>query len=304
MLAQLDLAIGLLEDCSTDAVELEHTVHEIRKAIKRLRALLRLQRRALGPKRFARENAALRDCGGRLAGARDAAVMAGTLARVVDGEPDELSRSGAVASLLGELRDERERASGSTLGDEGIRAQVLGELRAGRRRLAKWSERGGDPSGSLERGLEDLYRRGRKRSRGAREGYDVLVWHGWRKRVKDLRYVTETLMEVEPQPGHGARELRRITRRADRLGELLGEEHDLALLAALVKERARHFDGERATQRALARSIARRRRRLRKQILRDGAQLYAAPPRRFVRALRALSFEAERAWRGASKARP
>ena len=49
-------------------------MHETRKALKRLRALVRLLREELGEQAFERENAALRDVARRLAGARDAEV--------------------------------------------------------------------------------------------------------------------------------------------------------------------------------------------------------------------------------------
>jgi ubiquinone biosynthesis protein UbiJ len=76
---------------------------------------------------------------------------------------------------------------------------------------------------------------------------------------------------------------RRIARRADRLGEMLGEEHDLALLEARVRERSRQFAGERKTRKRLLELIASRRRKLRKRALREGERLYRRPPRRFLR---------------------
>jgi hypothetical protein len=77
--------------------------------------------------------------------------------------------------------------------------------------------------------------------------------HMWRKRVKDLRYASEMLDRVDPAEGRGTARrsrttrwrkrrqrhgetnaIRRIARRADELGELLGDEHDLVLLATRV----------------------------------------------------------------------
>src|SRR5947209_5639299 len=57
-LGQLDLAIDLL---GADGVPDAKSVHEIRKALKRLRALVRVLRHELGEEAFSRENAALRD---------------------------------------------------------------------------------------------------------------------------------------------------------------------------------------------------------------------------------------------------
>jgi hypothetical protein len=318
VLGQLDLAIELLESHrgaarpATDAPDAEparrepdaaaargaEIVHDTRKALKRLRALLRLLRDELGPKRYARENAALRDCGRRLAGARDAEVMLATLDSLVGRDPARLQRSAAVRQLHAQLLAERDTAAIHAIGDPRVRAEVLGELRAVRARAERWQlrERGFK---LLAPGLERVYRRGRsdmrvvrraaKRTTGKRRarakrrraiaGQSVTALHVWRKRVKDLRYAAETL----DRGGKRYRPVRRIARRADRLGEMLGEEHDLALLEARVRERRRQFAGERKTRERLLKLIAARRRRLRKRALREGQRLYERRPRRFVR---------------------
>jgi hypothetical protein len=133
--------------------------------------------------------------------------------------------------------------------------------------------------------------------------------HEWRKRVKDLRYAAEMLDRADPDDrADGGRDkrgrrrrkrargsgdagyLHRIARRADELGELLGDEHDLVLLATRVRAgRAGAPKAERVgrgTRRALLTLIARRRKRLRKQALRDGRRLYRRTPKEFLRRVR------------------
>jgi CHAD domain-containing protein len=305
ILGQLDLAIELLERYPAESGG-ERTVHEIRKALKRLRALLTLLRSELGAKRYARENAALRDCGRRLAGARDAEVMLGTLDSIVRRDPAHFTRSSAVRTLRAQLLAERDTATAHAIDDPRVRGDVVLELRAVRARVERWEfrERGFK---LLAPGLESIYRRGRgsmriarrraaaerpgekrrrrKHSRrggvGRRAGWDpsVEALHVWRKRVKELRYAAETLDRGSKryQP------VRRVARRADRLGEMLGEEHDLALLEARVRERSRQFAGERKVRKRLLALIAARRRKLRKRALREGERLYRRRPRRLVR---------------------
>ena len=70
---QLDLATEALEDGS--AQNRDEAVHEARKALKRLRALVRVARDELGDDVYRRENVAFRDAGRKLAGSRDAAVV-------------------------------------------------------------------------------------------------------------------------------------------------------------------------------------------------------------------------------------
>ncbi len=280
ILGQLDVAVELLESYRGGTGE--HTVHETRKALKRLRALLVLLRAELGGKRYARENAALRDCGRRLAGARDAEVMLGTLDSLVQRDPSRFTRSAAVRTLRAQLLAERDTAAAHAIHDPRVRGEVVIELLAVRARVERWElrERG---FRLLAPGLEDIYTRGRGRMRVARRRQSVEALHAWRKRVKELRYAAETL----DRGGKSYKPVRRVARRADRLGEMLGEEHDLALLEARVRERSRQFfAGERKTRKRLLALIASRRRKLRKRALREGERLYQRPPRRFVRRLK------------------
>jgi CHAD domain-containing protein len=291
ILGQLDLAIELLDNYpqrpggpiaarhidSLQAAD-EWTVHEIRKVLKRLRALMRLLRPRLGPKRFARENAALRDCGRRLAGARDAEVMLSTLDALCGRHPAKLAGSRGVERLRAQLRTERDRAAATAIRDPRLRGAVADDLRAVRERVAGWELTLRDAK-LVGPGLERLYRQGRRDLRGARRHKDSEALHQWRKRVKDLRYVAETL-------DRGDRHVHRVARRADRLGETLGEEHDLALLARAVRRRPKHFAGDRPARKTLLKLIARRRAKLRRRALRDGERLYRRRPRAFVRRLR------------------
>ena len=93
--------------------------------------------------------------------------------------------------------------------------------------------------------------------------------------------------------GGKAAYIRRVARRADDLGELLGEEHDLALLAARVRAEAKAGRASgppgAGTRRVLLRLIARRRRKLRRRALRDGERLYGRAPEKFVRRVRAAA---------------
>ncbi len=276
VLGQLDLAIELLEGYRGG--DGDTTVHDTRKALKRLRALLRMLRDELGKKRYARENAALRDCGRRLAGARDAEVMLATLDSLVGRDSARLQRSPSVRQLHAQLLAERDTAATHAIGDAHVREEVLGELRAVRARAERWELRERDFK-LVAPGLERIYRRGRSGRRKARRSPSVIALHVWRKRVKELRYAAETL----DRGGKRYKPVRRIARRADRLAEMLGEEHDLALLEARVRQRRRQFAGERKTRKRLLKAIAQRRRRLRKRALREGERLYRRPPRRFVR---------------------
>jgi CHAD domain-containing protein len=315
-LAQLDLALEQLQGRRGEPPN-ARSVHETRKALKRLRALLRLLDGTLEKEAFARENAALREIGQRLAGARDADVMLQTLDRLLERHPRKLARRRSLLELRSQLRSERDRAAARTLGDTAARARLIAELRAVRGHVASWQLPDGGAAAIAEPGLERLYRQGRKRYRraSARKGDHGLAMHQWRKRVKDLRYAAEMLERRDPARGKGSgggkgsgrgngsshrkrgrghvkpagkrsRRLRELARRADKLGELLGEEHDLAVLAARIRQPDGPAPVRRRTRKLALKAISRRRRKLQRRALADGARLYRRRPKAFVARLR------------------
>jgi CHAD domain-containing protein len=274
----------------------KEAIHDARKALKRLRALVRLLRGELGERHYKREHAILRDAARRLASARDAEVMVGTLDALLERHPRKLGRHRQLIELRKQLVAERGAAERATLGDRATREEVLLELSGLRERVRRWSlpERPG--IALVERDLRLIYRDGRERRRhvargkdggGARgkggrgahgkDGGGARAAHAWRKRVKDLRYAAEILGQ------------RPLARRADRLAELLGEEHDLVVLAGLLPPPGRApFKGKRGrrARKALLERIERRRRRLRRRALQEGKRVYGRKPKQFVRRVR------------------
>jgi hypothetical protein len=256
----------------------ERAIHETRKALKRLRALVRLLREELGEQQFRREHEILRDAARRLARARDAEVMVGTLDALIERGPRKLGRRRPIVELRKRLLAERAAAARRALEDRATRAQVLDDLRGMRERAQRWDLPEQPGIAILESDLRRIYRQGRRRMRRIQRGkHGARAMHEWRKRVKDLRYAADILG------------LRALSRRADTLGELLGEEHDLVVLAGLLPAPGRApFKGKRGrrARKALLKQIARRRRSLRKQALRKGERLYRRKPKKFARRAR------------------
>ncbi len=294
-LEQVDLAIAALQEHAGPPDE--HSVHEMRKALKRLRTVVGLLEHELGPLAYERESASLRVLSGRLAGARDAQVMLDTLDALVRGNPRKLGGRRGIQRLRAEL--DTQRRSARALEDPLARAQALAELHSLRSHIAAWPLRTLTPElRLLEPGLRDVYAGGRSRRRRAlragRAQRDAAM-HRWRKRVKDLRYAAELLSPLtagsrtlrgEEKSLRGARALRRLASRADELGEVLGEDHDLALLATLVREQRHEAKLGRRPRKLLLRAIERRRRKLQRRAARIGERLYERKPKRFIAHLR------------------
>jgi CHAD domain-containing protein len=305
-LGQVDLVLELLEG-EIDRMAAARTVHETRKALKRLRALVRLIKDELPEGEFERENVTLRNAGRRLAGARDGEVMVSTLERLLKRHPRKLGRRGSLATLHDRLAAERDRAAVSALlGDSSARRELIGEVRALRSRVLQWRLADRPGMAVAEPGVRRIYGQGRRRyRRAARAGGDrTRAMHEWRKRVKDLRYAAEILDRSGPGDGkharHGRRgrrgrrrvrrgrettRIHRLARRADALGEVLGEDHDLAVFAERVRTDSALVVSQSA-RKALLRMIARRRRQLRRRALRQGEQIYRCRPKAFVARVR------------------
>ena len=301
---QLDLAIEELS-AGNGAGPPEAAIHETRKALKRLRTMTRMLEAAHGEQAIAQETSALKDVAAQLSGARDAEVMLATLDSLVERHPRKLKRGG-VRRLRARLVEERDTERAQTLGDPVRMALVIADLSACRLRVQTWQDPKRRERELLEPGLKRVYGEGRrryKRARGAKRERAVAM-HKWRKSVKDLRYLGEMLQRRPSPPGlarslpgapaarkerpdRASEHLRKLARRADGLGEMLGEEHDLAVLAA----RVRSSHGKRAieprlgpkTRRALLREIAKRRRTLQRRALKQGGRLYGTPTKKFVR---------------------
>lgn len=288
-LCDLDLAIELLE--GAQEADAEQAMHEIRKAIKRLRALVRVLRHELGERAYRRENTALRDAGRHLAGARDAQVTLNTLELLLEDLPPKRGRRPAVKALRARLQAERDRATAQTFGDASTRQEALSRLLTVRTSVAGWVLPWGKRTEALGRrhgvsklkhmgtvgeGLDHIYRQGRRRLDQAHNSRQPAALHELRKRVKDLRYAAEMLT---PENGQ-AKRIRRLAKGADRLGEVLGEEHDLVMLIECFRANRDLLATDRKTRKLLMKAVALRRKRLRKQALRMGDHLYESkrPP--------------------------
>jgi CHAD domain-containing protein len=290
-IAQAELAIEEIENSSPASTR--RSVHEARKAIKRLRTIVRLLEGELGPGACAREQASLRAAAAALAGARDAEVMLATLEGLIARHPQALAGKRQIGRLREQLATERDRAERVSR-DPASRAGAANELRAFRSRAGSWhlAERPG--LGSLDAGLSRIYREGRRRRRRAARGRGgrMRAMHQWRKRVKDLRYAAEVLERTElarrgPRSRRAraqaeAKWLHRLAVRADELGELLGEEHDLAVLGLWLRAEGKHAGLRPGTRRRLQKLISKRRSELYRRALGEGARLYRRSPGEFM----------------------
>ncbi len=257
---RIDHAIDELRG-KTDSTP-EEAVHEARKDMKKLRALLRLARGELGEDTFSRENACFRDAARELAGARDSDVMLETLGA--------LELSPGVGFELRKAIEADRRRNGA--GDRaGAARDALAILKEARNRVGDWPLEH-DSFEAVAGGLGRTYRRGRRALKAAGAEPSVEALHEWRKRVKELWYDHTLLCALWPPVMAAAGD------EAHELSELLGDDHDLAVLASWVSE-----NGEAGPE--LFEAVDRRRDELQQEAFALGARVYAEKPRAFVRRL-------------------
>lgn len=270
------VASALLQDALSQlrgpAAGHEKAVHETRKRIKELRALLRLVDPALvdatGQPARELENDQLRAAADGLAASRDAAVMLQTLEALARCGGEELN-----GVDLGHLRKGLERRrTQSIAGQEAGFAKAIELLEGVLARASGWRIDAGDAWEALEPGLKRIYRRGRRAMRQALATSEPAPWHDWRRRAKDLRYAIELLRESAPPLLEGA------ARAASLLTDQLGEDHDIAVLLEGLSEGDPGLDAAGA----LARIGHRRRAVLQSQAARTGGWLYAESPSAFA----------------------
>jgi CHAD domain-containing protein len=266
---QLTDAIHRLRDGhDDDPVE---AVHEARKDLKKMRSLLRLARPGMDDDVYRRENRALRDAGRALSGARDADVLVSVtedLAERYGGQVPEAS----FAALRDQLAADA-RAARAADGDAAV-GEVVTTLEGVVVRAADWPLDGCDRDALVAGGVR-AYARGRAALEAASDEPSDERLHNLRKRVKDLWYHARLLEDAWP------RVLKAQGKAAHDLADLLGDDHDLAVLAERVRHEA-FVDDE-----AILELIARRRTGLRDAAIGLARRLYAEPPKAFRRRLEA-----------------
>ena len=231
--AQIEKA---LQECGAPEAEFGAVVHKLRRRCKKLRGLVRMIEPRF--KFWKQEDRAFRDAARSLSGSRDAAVLVDTFAKLVaydrerGGRIDGVQRE-AMAAWLGA------RVISPSTGEDRVLETFAGLFEAAAVRAKGWSlsGRGFDRIGD---GLEATYRRMRDSLAHAETEQTSDALHAWRKETK-YHWHQVGLMRAAAPDLLGARRTS-----LDRLSEMLGDHHNLAVLDATLAEH-----GDRAVVRAV-----------------------------------------------------
>ena len=234
-------------------------VHEVRKELKKCRAALRLLRKSLGTHSFQKLDHTLQKAAKRLSPSRDAEALQKIIAGLGRSHRNEIAKA-----LLSRLR-----------------ATVPLRLKATRLTQAELKQCGKDLSAALQKikgcnpsklGWRDLshrvrqsYLEGNEAFHEAKSAPSFDSLHAWRKLTKTLWNQLRLLRDIEP------RELGRLVKKAGKLGDVLGEDHDLGMFVELLPE----MELASSEIKGLQRLINEKRRRLQNAAFKSGAALYA-----------------------------
>jgi len=242
-------------------------VHGVRKEIKKLRAIFRLIRGEIGSGAYRKAAKDLRRATRHLAASRDARVTLQALTRLAG--PTAARRFPDIQQGLQQnCRREMRRFRNADSAAEAVRS-----LRQVNRRVDAFEIKPAAGWAALVPGLRASYRRGRQAYARARRQPSPERLHAWRKQVKNLSYQLQLLCPVWPAPVRG------MIAQLSRLGEELGDDHDLLLLQQFAAAASPLNDPQAA---AVNRLLSVRRQRLQAAALKRGAQLYAEPPAQVV----------------------
>lgn len=246
--------------------------HGARQRIKRVRGLLRLVRNDLGDA-YPSENRRFRDMGHRLAPIRDAQALVETLDRLspLSQDTDTLAAIRRARTLCLAYRD---GMSTRDRGDEHALREVHQALALSHQRIDEWPKTHAGFR-AIRKGLRRVYRRGRQGYKKTLQQSSVRAFHNWRKRVKYLRDHLRLIRDSWP------RVLKAHCAEARRLARILGHDHDLAVLRAVLLD-PDDPRGAAVDSAALVALIDRRQSALRRRAQALGARLYAEKPKCYI----------------------
>jgi CHAD domain-containing protein len=263
---QLRSAVDRLNSDASD-----EAIHDARKRIKKVGAVLRLAGSDLAANRALKR---LRRASHLLSPLRDMDAMIET-ARILG--PSRNSGQATLAKAIDtQLTTEKTRLHATARRDD-VRAEAARALDRLRRDARDWHWKNVDSS-LLAKAMKRSYKRARNAMHDAMAERQPETLHEWRKRVKTLWYGLRLLERRAPR-------LRRSIADLKRLETWLGDDQNLTVLQ-------KHF-GSGKSARIAARTRAhlrtlteRRQRELRRQSLAIGARVFAQSPKAFAQRLR------------------
>jgi CHAD domain-containing protein len=237
---ELAAAIRILENPGSNQ---EKDIHEVRKGIKKIRAVLRLMRKHMDVELFRQENTRYRNIGHKLSHVRDATVMIKTLDKIRTADSKAIPAA-AYTNARKKLLAKQADISRLFFEENNSTADVLAAFKEAQQQQPQISL-SKDSFGVLATNLQQIYIKGIKAYTYARKKPGIDSFHELRKEVKNLWYHTRILTPIWP----GFMEA--YASELGLLSELLGDDHDLGVLFEEIESGRLTFSRKATTDRIL-----------------------------------------------------
>ena len=253
---RISVARERLRDGSHSAV-----IHDVRREIKKLRAIFRLARGESERGKYRKNVKALREAACYLAAPRDARVRLKAFEKLNGSDAQRFAEIEKMLRKHCRRETRRFRKNDFIAAADRILRKIERRLGGLKIKASGWA--------AIEPGLKESYTRGWKAFALVRRKPLLENFHEWRKHVKNLWFYFQLLRPAWPA------ELRAMTDELELLGRYLGDEHDLVLLQQFA---ARHCAKQINEAAALDSLIQSRQMELRAAALKLGSRLYAETP--------------------------
>jgi CHAD domain-containing protein len=241
-------------------------VHETRKCLKRIRALLKLLRPGLASEVYGHEAARYRTIASSLSSSRDRDVIAATLTHLA-GNECSTEEAEAIAVVKGMILSETAVIGNNAMQLELITALDQAQIAAGSLIVTGETE-------TLQEGLAAAYRKGRRLQNHAYDDGSDEAFHDLRKAVQLHWRHMQLLQKAWPEMFAARIEAARS------LSQMLGDVQDMAVVIAAIKSREDVGDDAAAAVVGVARAAQRKARKLAPPL---GEQLFAQSSRSFAK---------------------
>ncbi len=269
------VAIEEIEGCldSLESLNVHEAIHDIRKRLKKLRALVRLVRDELGEDNYKSINIFFRDLGRELSDLRDLTAYMETVELLRSRYGDHIYVN-FFNSIIREVKKERDELEAKLRAEGFFSNHLMEKLSYARKEMIKWPVES-DSIRIILPSIERVYKRGRKAMNNAYDNPEKEIFHEWRKRVKYLWYQTLLLQETWPEM------FETLEQEIHLLADYLGDDHDLMELNDKLKLDG--FNLEDGNQKELVHALVQEySEHLRENAKTKGELIYAEKPGRFT----------------------
>ena len=247
-------------------------VHEIRKRLKEMRALLRMVRLEIGEEVYKRENVLYRDAGRLISDMRDATSLIEIVKKLEERYKPNVKKE-LFDEVKTQLANRRRVMTRKILTNQKTLEEVRSMLKKGLGRI-KLLPIPEDSWALVSESMKKVYSRGFEAYNEILKNPTAENHHEWRKRVKYLMYQLRFIESAWPEI------LSAFEEQFNSLSDFLGDDHDLAVLQEHLEKGTVQF--KRKTDRELFESLVESYSdSLREQAMILGERLYAEEPGMF-----------------------